>query len=80
MDSVKVRQMLKHSGFISDVFCFDEISSTNSFLSSNEIPVNSFAISEYQTKGKGRLERSWDAAKYLNLTFSFKKKIQSLPF
>jgi len=79
MDSVKIRKVLSNSGFVSEIYCFDEIDSTNTFLKGNDIPFDSFAITEFQANGKGRFKRSWISDKSLNLTFSFKKKFSLSP-
>lgn len=50
---------------------FDEIDSTNTYLlEKNNFKDGILVLAEFQTKGRGRLNRKWDADKGKNLTFS----------
>ncbi len=79
LDIEIIKSSTRDKGFISSVYYFDEIDSTNSFASKNDIPVDSLVISEYQSAGKGRLGRNWNSEKYSGLTFTIKKKLPLSP-
>lgn len=74
-----IRKSIYGKGFISSVYYFDEIESTNTFASNNDVPVDSLVITEYQSEGKGRLGRNWESEKYSGLTFSIKKMLPLSP-
>lgn len=69
----KIKPELINSGFLLNVIYFEELGSTNEYLSSPEIPVDTLVISDYQLTGKGRGSAKWESEKYKNLTFSIKK-------
>lgn len=59
--------------FISEIFYFDELESTNNFAKENNLPDNSLVITDFQKKGKGRFDRKWCSESGKNLTFSIVK-------
>lgn len=69
----KIKKELAGSNFVSGIFYFEEIDSTNTYAKNHE--GEQLVITDYQTKGKGRLERAWHSEKGKNLTFSIKKTI-----
>jgi len=75
LDIEQIRSSIEGNGFISFVYHFNELASTNTFASDHNVPVDSLIITDHQVSGKGRLNRTWKSAKDLNLTFSVKKKI-----
>lgn len=75
LDIYQIKSSVERKGFISFVYHFKELASTNTFASDKNIPADSLVITDHQVSGKGRLNRSWESAKDLNLTFSIKKKL-----
>jgi BirA family biotin operon repressor/biotin-[acetyl-CoA-carboxylase] ligase len=73
-----IRERLVGSTFISSVYHFDEIDSTNNYAKSLKED-NVLVIAEYQSGGKGRFERKWNSQKGKNLTFSIKKNFNISP-
>lgn len=81
---------LKTTKFGKTIFSFDSIDSTNNFcksLTKDDGPHGTIIITEEQTAGRGRLQRSWDSPKGKNLLFSIvlypefdSRKIALLPF
>jgi len=59
--------------FISNVIYLDEIDSTNVYTKNPDIGDNVLVIAEFQSSGKGRLNRIWESNKGENLTFTIKK-------
>lgn len=54
-------------------YYYDELDSTNSFLMDKKFGAKEngcVVLAEFQTSGRGRLERTWESQKNLNLTFS----------
>ncbi|MCC6866192.1 MAG: biotin--[acetyl-CoA-carboxylase] ligase [Ignavibacteria bacterium] len=79
IDIAKLKNDLECKGFISKIYYFDEIDSTNIFASRIETQADSLIISEFQNSGKGRFNKSWVSDKYSNLTFTI-KKLLPLPY
>ncbi len=73
LDVKEIESKLIGSTFIEKVYYFDEIESTNNFAKTLADEDNVLVITDYQSRGKGRLERTWTSEKYSNLTFSIKK-------
>lgn len=60
-------------GFFKHVYFFDEISSTNDFahtIAVEEANNGTLVITEFQSAGRGRKQRAWDAAMGKNLLMS----------
>ena len=79
LDIDKIKSSIEGNCFISSVYYLKEIDSTNAYASDKNIPVDSLIITDHQFSGKGRLDRSWESAKDLNLTFSIKKRLTLSP-
>jgi BirA family biotin operon repressor/biotin-[acetyl-CoA-carboxylase] ligase len=79
LDIEQIKSSIEGNGFISSVYYLKELASTNTFASNKNIPVDSLVITDHQVSGKGRLNRTWESAKDLNLTFSIKKKLPLSP-
>ena len=75
LDIEQIKSSIEGNGFISFVYHFKDLPSTNTFASDKSIPADSLVITDHQFSGKGRLDRPWKSAKDLNLTFSIKKKL-----
>ena len=75
----QIRSSIEGSGFISNLYFFDELDSTNTYAADKSVPADSLIITGYQTSGKGRFDRKWESAKDVNLTFSIKKKLPLSP-
>ena len=60
--------------FISSVKYLDELDSTNTNAKNPDVADNVLVITEFQSSGKGRLDRRWESNKGENLTFTIKKK------
>ncbi|MBN2503891.1 MAG: biotin--[acetyl-CoA-carboxylase] ligase [Bacilli bacterium] len=60
------------SGFVSVILTFDQIDSTNEYLKTNHKTMadHTFVRASYQTEGKGRFNRVWEAEKDKNLLCS----------
>ncbi len=67
------------SGFISKVYYSEEIDSTNAYAKSFENETDLMVISDFQTRGLGRMERKWESEKGKNLTFTIKKHFSIKP-
>jgi len=57
------------------VFYKEEVGSTNDWAKEESI-TNAVFVADYQTNGRGRLERVWESPKGVNLCFSIKIKIE----
>lgn len=73
--------------FISEIFFFPEIGSTNEFAKSLPPGKNTLVVADYQTWGKGRLGGNWESKRGKNLTFTIrasfnarKKESQAINF
>ena len=69
----KIKKGLAGSHLVSEIFYFKVIDSTNTYAKNHEGEL--LVITDYQAKGKGRLERVWHSERGKNLTFSIKKTI-----
>jgi BirA family transcriptional regulator, biotin operon repressor / biotin---[acetyl-CoA-carboxylase] ligase len=76
LDIDLIEKELLNNTFISEIYYFEEIDSTNSFAKSLAGKDNIMVIAEYQKSGKGRYERIWESEKGNNLTFSIKKTFE----
>lgn len=65
--------------FISKIYYFKEIDSTNNYAKKLNREDNVLVIAEYQSSGKGRFERKWESEPGMNLTFTIKKKFDINP-
>ncbi len=74
LDIDLIKRELLNNTFISNIYYFEEIDSTNNFAKSLKDEDNVIVISEYQSSGKGRHERIWESEKEKNLTLSIRKK------
>ena len=79
LDIELIRTSIEENGFISHIYYFEELDSTNTIAAKKEIPVDSLVITSNQTSGKGRLDRKWESEKDMNLTFSIKKFLPLSP-
>ena len=69
----KIKSALAENSFISEVYYFQEINSTNSFAKTLTAENSALVITDYQTNGLGRLNRIWESEKGKNLTFTIKR-------
>lgn len=60
---------------ISSVRYFEEIDSTNTYAKSSDGD-GILILTEFQTKGMGRMKRKWESVKGKNLTFTIKKTFE----
>ncbi|HEY3249850.1 MAG TPA: biotin--[acetyl-CoA-carboxylase] ligase [Ignavibacteria bacterium] len=65
--------------FVSKLYFFDEIGSTNDFAKISQLPDNSLIVTNFQIKGRGRFGREWESEKGKNLTFTIFKKLDIEP-
>ena len=56
----QIRSSIEGSGFISNLYFFDELDSTNTYAADKSVPADSLIITGYQTSGKGRFDRKWE--------------------
>src|ERR1044071_5539110 len=73
MTELEIRKHLKTSTFGRQLYCFDQIDSTNSSaksLAAQGIEEGAIVIAEEQRTGRGRFDRTWHSSPGLNLTFS----------
>lgn len=74
LDTELIKRELIGKTFVSHIYYFDEISSTNDFAKECKKEDNILVIAEYQSAGRGRFDRKWENEKYKNLTFTLKKR------
>ena len=74
MDTGKISDTL--AGRVNNVEYFDEIDSTNDYAKKNNSPDNTLILCDYQTEGRGRFKRKWDAVKGEDLTFTLVKSFK----
>lgn len=68
-----VRALLKTESIGRSVRAYDTVSSTNTLAAewaADDAPHGALVLAEFQTEGRGRLGRAWQAHAGLNLTFS----------
>ncbi len=73
MDPTGLKKRLRSSLFGTNLFYFEELNSTNTKameLARKGAPEGTVVITDFQTKGKGRLNRSWYAEKGKNILLS----------
>lgn len=71
-DHQTIKQVVA-AGHFTDVYYFPEIGSTNDFarqLAKDGAPSGALTITDYQSAGRGRKSRTWDAAPGVNLLMS----------
>jgi BirA family transcriptional regulator, biotin operon repressor / biotin---[acetyl-CoA-carboxylase] ligase len=69
----EIKAGLKSKRFGKKIFCYQQTSSTNDRameLASDQLPEGTLITAEYQTRGRGRRERTWTSKKEANLLFS----------
>jgi BirA family biotin operon repressor/biotin-[acetyl-CoA-carboxylase] ligase len=70
MNVENLKEVLSTKYFGREILYFDEIDSTNTFakqLAENGKPEGTLVIAEFQTNGRGRMDRKWVSAKGKNL-------------
>jgi len=72
LDIKRIESELIKNSFIEKVYYFNEMDSTNSFAKQIQDD-NILVATDYQKKGRGRMERSWISENQSNLTFTIKK-------
>lgn len=73
IDIEKIKKIQKTSLFGTFVYYFPEIDSTNSYasrLAQEGAPEGTVVLSDFQTEGKGRLNRTWESSKDSNILMS----------
>ena len=68
MNTIQLDVRTKHIN--NEILHFDEIDSTNQYLLDHELPHGTVALADYQSAGRGRLARKWQASKSDALLFS----------
>ena len=74
MNVENFKKELQTKCFGKEMFFFDEIDSTNTFAKRLAIegkPEGTLVLAEYQSNGRGRIERTWISSKKKNLLFTF---------
>lgn len=79
IDIDRLINSLQKNDFLKSFFYEKTLSSTNDYISANEIAVDSLVITDEQTAGKGRAGKKWLSEKNTSLTFSIKKKFNISP-
>ena len=70
----KIKKLQKSSLFGTYVYYFPEIDSTNIYanrLAQEGAPEGTIVLSDFQTEGKGRMNRVWESSKEANILMSF---------
>jgi BirA family biotin operon repressor/biotin-[acetyl-CoA-carboxylase] ligase len=74
MDIDKIKKNQKTSIFGKFVYYFPEIDSTNNYaqrLAQEGAPEGTIVLTDFQTEGKGRLNREWESSRESNILISF---------
>jgi len=73
LDIEQIKKSQKTSIFGKYIYYFPEIDSTNNYaqrLAQEGAPEGTIVITDFQTMGKGRLDRTWESSKDLNILMS----------
>ena len=65
--------LLKKKGFLKEIIYVDKLDSTNKFAKENNFESDTLIVTEYQTNGRGRLERVWNSNRSENITITLVK-------
>lgn len=76
LDINSLRESIIDETFISDILYLDEIDSTNNRAKDPALGDNILVVTEFQSSGKGRLQRIWQSEKGLNLLFTIRKQFE----
>lgn len=79
IDPLLINSLLIGKSFISKIYFFDELESTNDFARKNKLADGSLVITNYQRAGRGRFQRKWESEKGKNLIFSILKNFTLNP-
>jgi len=79
LDIELIRDKVLNKTFITDIYYFKELDSTNEFAKKLDDKDNVLILTDNQTAGKGRLGKEWVSEKEKNLTFTIKKKFKIDP-
>ena len=74
IDIKKIKKNQKTSIFGTYIYYFPEIDSTNNYairLAQEGAPEGTIVLSDFQTEGKGRLDRVWESSQDSNILISF---------
>lgn len=74
-----IKKNLKNFKIGKEIYFFNEIDSTNTFLKNGKYPYGTIAITESQTKGKGRRGNKWEDKSGESLLFSVLLNYSDLP-
>jgi BirA family transcriptional regulator, biotin operon repressor / biotin---[acetyl-CoA-carboxylase] ligase len=75
IDKDKIEKSLAANSFVERVYYFSEIESTNDFARTVKSPGAFIVLTNHQTGGRGRYDRSWLSEANSNLTFTLRKHI-----
>lgn len=76
MNIEQLEKALIGKSFIQKIIYFDEIDSTNEYAK-NLNQDNVLILTEYQSKGKGRFDKTWSSEKRKNILLSIRKKFDT---
>ena len=74
IDIEKIKKNQKTSIFGKFIYYFPEIDSTNNYaqgLAEEGAPEGTVVLTDFQTEGKGRLDKKWESSKQANILISF---------
>jgi BirA family biotin operon repressor/biotin-[acetyl-CoA-carboxylase] ligase len=69
----KIKSAFSGSKFISEIYYFPVIESTNVYSKTLKSDNGALVLTDYQTRGLGRLNKTWESESEKNLTFTIKK-------